>query len=92
MTAKTMHQGEADLRAALATLAEQLEQIVAQAPRHPRWLYIDPLSPFQRAEHDRAVGYRNVAVAVRDILRTGQPQHDLKDDAELKQQDEETAS
>ncbi|MEU1663637.1 helix-hairpin-helix domain-containing protein [Streptomyces sparsogenes] len=87
MTAKTMHQPEADLRAKLTALAERYEEIVDRAPRHPQWLYIDPLTPGQRAEHDRAVAYRNAARAIRSILRDGQLPHDLTDTADLEQHD-----
>lgn len=76
---------ERKLRAALATLAERYEEIADRAPRHPQYLYIDPLTPAQRAEHDRAVGYRKAAADLRDVLRTGHVPHDLMTDAELQQ-------
>jgi hypothetical protein len=81
VTAKTMHRSEADLRAALTALAERYEEIVDRAPRHPQWISIPPLSIGQRAEHDRAIGYRNAARAIRDILRTGQLPNDLPDNS-----------
>ena len=74
-----------DLRAALETLASHYEAVVAKAPRHPQYLYIDPLKPSQRAEHDRAVAYRNTARAIRHILRTGDVPQDLVNDSDLEQ-------
>jgi hypothetical protein len=56
---------------ALNTLAEKLEDIVARAPRHPRWLSILPLTFSERFEHDKAVGYFNAARAIRHVLSTG---------------------
>lgn len=79
---------DADLRSLLATLAERYEAIVDKAPRHPRWLSIDPLTPGQRAEHDRAIGYRNAARAIRHILRAGQLSADVADTSELEQHEE----
>lgn len=85
MTAKTMHQAEAQLRAALATLADRYDEMASRAPEHPKYLYIDPLTPSQRTEHDRAVGYRKAAADIRDVLRTGRIPHDLMTDAEVEQ-------
>lgn len=76
---------------ALNALAERYEEIVASAPRHPRWLSTDPLTPGQRAEHDHAVAYRNAARAIRHVLRTGQIPDDLTDTSDL-DQNEENAS
>lgn len=78
-----------DFRAPLEALAAYYEAVVAKAPRHPQWLSIDPLGPRQRAEHDRAVAYRNAARAVRHILRTGDIPQDLTDDSALDQIDNE---
>lgn len=78
-------QTEADLRAALTALAERYEEITDRAPKHPQYLYIDPLTPAQRAEHDRAVAYRNAALAIRGILRTSRLPHDLADNTDLAQ-------
>ncbi|MEU6661212.1 hypothetical protein [Streptomyces sp. NPDC046821] len=71
----------------LNTLAEKLEEIVAQAPRHPQWMSEDPLSLSGRTEHDRAVAYRNAARAIRHVLCTGDLPDDLADDADLAPQD-----
>ncbi|MGW6946130.1 hypothetical protein ACWGHD_04305 [Streptomyces xanthophaeus] len=93
MTARTMHQSEADLRAALVTLANLYEDIVAKAPRHPQYLYINPLTPPQRTEHDLAVAYRNAAHAIRHLLRTGQIPANCTETAGLEQlPSEESAS
>lgn len=77
---------------ALNTLAEKLEEIVARAPRHPRWLSIDPLSHGERAEHDHAVGYRNAASALRHVLSTGRLPDDLTNTDELAQRDDEESA
>ncbi|MFJ3839418.1 hypothetical protein ACIPY6_28480 [Streptomyces sp. NPDC090054] len=93
MTVRTMSQSEADLRAALASLANLYDDLVTQAPRHPEYLYIDPLKPWQRAEHDRAVAYRNATHAIRHLLRTGQIPANCTDTADLGQRpSEESAS
>lgn len=71
------------LRAALTALATRYEEVVDRAPRHPRWLSTDPLTPWQRAEHDRAVAYRNAARAIRHVLGTARLPDDLTDTTEL---------
>ncbi|MBI0296746.1 hypothetical protein JBE04_20355 [Streptomyces sp. PRKS01-29] len=83
MTDKTMHRTETDLRVALTTLAERWEQMADRAPEHPKYLYIDPLTPAQRDEHARGAAYRKAASDLRDVLRTGRIPHDLLTDAEL---------
>lgn len=83
MNATTMHQSEANLRTTLSTLAERYEETADRAPKHPQYLYIDPLTPAERAEHDRAVGYRRAAADIREVLRTGRIPHGLMTDAEL---------
>jgi hypothetical protein len=83
--AHTMHRSEGDLRAALTTLAERYEEMADRAPKHPEYLYIDPLTPAQRSEHDRAVGYRQAAADIRNVLRTSRIPHGLMTDAELEQ-------
>jgi hypothetical protein len=81
----TLAASEDPIRAALATLAERYEEIADRAPKHPEYLYIDPLTPAQRAEHDRAHAYRQAAADIRDVLRTGHVPHGLMTDAELEQ-------
>ncbi|KIF02235.1 hypothetical protein PL81_31205 [Streptomyces sp. RSD-27] len=85
----TLATANGDLRGALETLASHYEAVVAKAPRHPQYLYINPLKPWQRAEHDRAVAYRNAAHAIRHILRTGDIPQDLVDDSDLEHIDNE---
>lgn len=72
-----------DLRTALTTLADRYDEIADRAPQHPKYLYIDPLTPAQRTEHDRAAGYRRAAADIRDVLCTGHVPHTLMTDAEL---------
>lgn len=71
--------------AALTSLADRYEEIADRAPEHPDTLYVDSLTPAQRAEHDRAAGYRKAAADIREVLHTGRIPHDLMTDAELEQ-------
>jgi DNA polymerase-3 subunit epsilon len=75
----------ADLLAALTTLAERYEEMAERAPKHPETLYIDPLTPAERAQHERGATYRSAAADIRDVLRTGRIPHGLMTDAELEQ-------
>ena len=85
MTAKTMHQSEADLRTTLTTLAERWEQMAGPAPDPDEGLFIDEPGPGQREQIERAATYRNAAADLRDVLRTGRIPHGLMTDAELEQ-------
>lgn len=85
MTAKTMHQTEASLRAALADLAERWEQIAGPKPDPSEGLFVDEVTPAESARIERAATYRTAASDVRDVLRTGLPPHPLMTDAELEQ-------
>jgi len=85
VNAKTMSQGEANVRSALTALADRYEEIAERAPKHPEYLYIDPLTPAERAEHDRGAAYRRAADDIREVLRSGHIPHTLMTDAELDQ-------
>jgi hypothetical protein len=74
---------KADLRAALASLAERYDEMADRAPKHPEYLYIDPLTPMQRDQHTRGATYRKAAADIREVLRTSRIPHDLMTDAEL---------
>lgn len=85
MTAKTMHQTEADLRAALTTLAERWEQLAGPAPDPSEGLFVDEPTPSEYGQVARAHTYRTAASDLRDVLRTGQIPHPIMTDAELEQ-------
>lgn len=85
MTAKTMHQTEASLRASLTTLAERWEQMAGPAPDPDEGLFVDEPSPAEYARVERAATYRTAAADLRDVLRTGVLPHPLMTDAELEQ-------
>lgn len=85
MTAKTMHQTEAALRATLTLLAERWEQMAKSAPDLGDELLIEEPTPLQRCQIERAHTYRTAAADVRDVLRTGLLPHGLMTDAELEQ-------
>lgn len=80
MTAKTVHQGEAALRAALTTLMERWTE-------HADSLPLDPADASElgvlRGERIRM--YRLMVRDLGDVLRTGHVPHDLMTDAELEQ-------
>jgi hypothetical protein len=80
-----MHPKEADLRAALTTLAGRWEQMAAAGPDFGDELLIDEPTPVQLQEHERAATYRRAAADLRDTLRTGRIPHGLMTDAELEQ-------
>ncbi|MFJ9037911.1 hypothetical protein ACIRF8_15125 [Streptomyces sp. NPDC102406] len=83
MTVRTMHQQEADLRTALASLAERWEQMAKAGPDFGDNLFIDEPTPVQLQQHERAVTYRRAAADLRDVLRTGRIPHGLMTNAEL---------
>ncbi|WP_275558580.1 hypothetical protein [Streptomyces sp. 5-6(2022)] len=83
MTAKTMHQTEADLRAVLTTLAERWEQMAGPAPDPNEGLFVNEVTPAESARVERANTYRTAARDLRDVLRTGRIPHPLMTDAEL---------
>lgn len=85
MTAKTMHQTEASLRAALTTLADRWEQLAGPAPDPGEGLFVDEVTPAESARVERAATYRTAASDLRDVLRTGRVPHPLMTDAELEQ-------
>lgn len=85
MTARTMHQPEAQLRATLTTLAERWEQLAGPAPDPSEGLFVDEPNPAEYARVERAATYRTAASDLRDALRTGQIPHPLMTDAELHQ-------
>lgn len=81
MTAKTMHQTEAALRATLTTLADRWEQLAGPAPDPSEGLFVDEVTPAESARIERNHTYRTTA----SDLRTGQIPHPLMTDAELEQ-------
>ena len=85
MTAKTMHQTEADLRTALTTLAKRWEQIAGPKPDPSEGLFVDEVTPAESARVERNSTLRTAASDVRDVLRTGRIPHPLMTDAELEQ-------
>lgn len=85
MTATTMHQTEANLRATLTMLAERWEQLAGPAPEPDEGLFVDQPSPAEYAQAAEASTYRRAASDVRDVLSTGRLPHDLMSDAELEQ-------
>jgi len=85
MTAKTMHQTEAQLRAALTILAERWEQLAGPAPDPAEGLFVGEVTPAESARVERAHTYRTAATDLRDVLRTGRIPHPLMTDAELEQ-------
>ncbi|MFL4904876.1 hypothetical protein ACJ6WF_17215 [Streptomyces sp. MMS24-I2-30] len=76
---------ETDLRAAFTTLADRYEEMAGRAPELPTSLYIDPLTPTQERQHERAVARRQAAADIREVLRSGRIPHDLMTDAEMEQ-------
>lgn len=85
MTAKTMHQTEAALRATLTTLAERWEQMAGPAPDPSEGLFVDEVTPAEAARIERNHTLRTSAADLRDALRTGRIPHPLMTDAELQQ-------
>lgn len=85
MTVRTMHQKEADLRAALTTLVERWEQMAKAGPDFGSGLLINEPTPVQLQQHERAATYHRAATDLRDVLRTGRIPHGLMTDAELDQ-------
>lgn len=84
MTAKTMHQTEADLRATLTTLAERWEQMAKGAPDFDGdGLFIDEPTPVQLQQFERATTCGRAAADLREVLRAGRIPHGLMTDAEL---------
>lgn len=71
MTVRTIHQNEADLRAAFTTLAERYEAIADKATTD--------------VGQGRARQIRQAARDIRTVLTTGRVPHDLMTDAELEQ-------
>lgn len=85
MTAKTMHQPEATLRATLTDLAERWEQMANRmTASHPAEFYT-AVTETELVEETRASVLRTSASDVRDVLRTGRIPHPLMTDAELQQ-------
>ena len=85
MTAKTMHQSEAQLRAVLTDLADRWEQLAGPAPDLSEGLFVDEVTPAEASRVWHAAAYRSAASDLRDVLRTGLPPHGLMTDAELEQ-------
>lgn len=85
MTAKTMHQTEAALRATLATLADRWEQIAGPKPDPGEGLFVDEVTPAEAAQVERNHTLRTSAADLRDVLRKGRIPHPLMTDAELEQ-------
>lgn len=85
MTAKTMHQTEADLRAALTTLAERWEQCADALTRDlPTDLFIESDSGTEWGA-TLAHGYRTSARDLREVLATSRIPNALMTAAEEEQ-------
>ncbi|MFA0844402.1 hypothetical protein [Streptomyces rochei] len=80
-----MHQTEADLRAALTTLAERWEQMATNEEASIPLLQGPAAEQVGAQVHQRIATYRKAAADLRDVLRTGRIPHDLMTDAELDQ-------
>jgi hypothetical protein len=86
MTVRTMHPKEADLRAALTTLAERWERMATNEEAAIPLLEGPAAEQVGAEVAQRAVTYRKTAADLRDVLRTGRIPHDLMTGAELEQQ------
>lgn len=85
MTAKTMPQTEAQLRATLASLAERWEQLATQGEAAVGHFEGPAAATLDAEVTERSTTYRKAAADVRDVLATGLIPHDLLADAELEQ-------
>jgi hypothetical protein len=85
MTARTMHETEARLRAELTTLARRWQRIADYAPEHPKYLSQPTLTVAERAEHDQGVAYRKAAEALFHVLNTGLIPQELMTEFERRQ-------
>ncbi|MCX5584231.1 hypothetical protein [Streptomyces erythrochromogenes] len=85
MTAKTMHQGEAALRATLATLADRWSQMADHEEQAIPLLDGPGAERVADSITQRAHTYRSAAADIREVLRSGRIPHGLMTDAELEQ-------
>ncbi|MEV6580204.1 hypothetical protein AB0M92_18800 [Streptomyces sp. NPDC051582] len=85
MTARTMHPAEANLRAALNTLAERWERIAANEEAAIPLFEGPAAESVANSVRERIHAYRKAADDTRQVLRTGRIPHDLMTDAELEQ-------
>lgn len=70
---------------ALTDLAERWDRMGADDPDFGTDLFVDPPTPVELQQHERAAVYRRAAADLRETLRTGHIPHDLMTDAELEQ-------
>jgi len=85
MTVRTMHPKEADLRAALTTLAKRWEQMATNEEAAIPLLEGPAAEQIGAEVAQRAATYRKTAADLRGVLTAGRIPHDLMTDTELKQ-------